>query len=100
MHALDAVKIGLDDKLCHGVTSPDGRRRYDARDGVVTVPRYEAERLLRSGGPAGRVTGGIAANRPVLESHQAYDAYCAAHGWMPYMRWYRTVDGKEELPCS
>jgi hypothetical protein len=97
-HPWDPVQIGLDDPACAGVTDPANRIRYDAQDHVVTLPRYEAERILRSGPIASRRRGGIAVRRPVLEAHVAYDAYCATHPWLPYMQWYREHWRKEEPP--
>jgi len=91
----EPVKVGLDDPNCRGVTSPDNRIRYDAQDHVVTLPRYEAERILQAGPIASRVRGGIAAHRPVMEAHAAYDTFCRTQGWMPYMRWYREHYRKE-----
>lgn len=56
-HAQDIVQIAVEDKDCRGVTSPDGRKVYDAYDHVVELPKYEADRIMRAGvGPAQRYT--------------------------------------------
>lgn len=47
----NTVKISVDDKNCYGVTSPDGRTRYDAKDRVIDLPPHEAKRILNSGHP-------------------------------------------------
>ncbi len=97
-HALDAVRIAVDDPHCGGVTSPDGRRRYDAKDHIIELPRYEAHRVLGSGHPETRVYrpsfgGGWSA----LQAQ--YDAWLAAQPatapFITYATWYRTIYGKE-----
>ncbi|SIS88439.1 hypothetical protein [Alicyclobacillus vulcanalis] len=50
-HPMEPVQLAIEDKNCWGVTSPDGKVRYDAKDHVVEVPRAEAERLLGTGHP-------------------------------------------------
>lgn len=96
--AWDAVQISVDDPACRGVSSPDGRRRYDARDHVVTVPRYEADRLVQT--PlASRYHKGFALRCAGVDHRAAYETWLAAHPdepWTPYATWYRTLYQQEE----
>ncbi len=47
----DRVIIEVHDPNCHGATSADGRREYAAHDHRISLPRHEAERILRTGHP-------------------------------------------------
>ncbi|WDL96941.1 hypothetical protein [Alicyclobacillus sp. ALC3] len=51
MDARETVTISVDDPNCGGVTSPDGAVRYDANDRVIELPKFEADRILKSGHP-------------------------------------------------
>lgn len=70
MDLRDTVKIQLEDKDCRGVSSPDNSRRYDVKDGVVELPRYEADRILQTSGPASRYrkTWGVGVDLKALDA--------------------------------
>lgn len=46
----DLTTIQTTDPMCYGVTGTFGER-YDTKDGRITLPRREAEKILRSGHP-------------------------------------------------
>ncbi len=50
-HRGDLVEIQTTDPMCHGVTGGRGQRYDVQRGGVVSLPRREAERILKSGHP-------------------------------------------------
>ncbi len=46
----DTTTIEVNDKNCHGVTSSNGKVRYDKdRKGRIELPTAEAKRILASG---------------------------------------------------
>lgn len=101
--SVDTVPVRIDDPMCQGVTSPDGRIEYPKdRHGLVHVPRAEAQRLLASGHPDThryRPTAAFGLNpRPDLQA--AYDHWCQQRpgdtAYVPYVAWYR--DYREEVP--
>ena len=54
MHPLEKVKVSIDDPNCRGVTSSNGRVRYDAKEHVVEVQRIEADKIVKCGHPGAK----------------------------------------------
>jgi hypothetical protein len=94
---MKTVRLELHDPHARGVVSRDGRRRFDARDHVVTVPAAEAPALLAT--PlASRYRPGWAPGAAGLDRTAEYEAWLAAHpdAWVPYATWYREHARKED----
>lgn len=85
------VQLELHDPNCGGVTSSDGRIRYDAnKRGVVTVPAHEATNILQT--PlASRYRTGITTGFSIGNLQHEYETYCEANPdrYVSYATWYR-----------